>query len=227
MREIIIPGDGLNYSKFGKISGNLASSVLDKISTLICIIDFPIPKVIWANNYFLNALGFSITELRNLQSEELIALVHPDFHKYVREAFANPFSEKENVKNTICRVRTKGGKWLWVMVNCSLYEMNPGEGYNHLIMSGIDFEIVRILEQFHKLEEADIELQQTRISQILTCRQITVLKLISKGKTDKEIADNLCISIHTAKTYRKKIIHKLGFKNTGTLINFIVEHHLG
>jgi DNA-binding CsgD family transcriptional regulator len=227
MREIIIPGEDLSYSQLGRHSGNQAHTILDNVNALICIVDFHIPKVIWANRYLLKTLGFTLSEIINLRPEEYMSFVHPDFHNKVTETFAFPFAKAENEKNTICRIRTRDGKWLWIMVNHVLYEIYPGEGNNYIIMSGTDFEIVRILDQFHKLEESDIELQQSRISQILTCRQIMVLKHISKGKTDKEIAENLCISIHTAKTYRKKILHKLGFKNTGTLISFIVEHHLG
>jgi DNA-binding CsgD family transcriptional regulator len=227
MREIIIPGEGLSYSPLDRIHVNLAHSILDNVSALICIVDFHTPKVIWANKYLLNTIGYTLPELKNLPHEELMALVHPDFHKNVTSLFSNPLSKAVNEKNNVLRIRTRGGKWLWIMVNHGLYEMNSAEETRHLIISGIDFEIVRILDQFHKLEESDTELQQSRISQILTCRQIMVLKHISKGKTDKEIAEILCISVHTAKTYRKKILHKLGFKNTGTLINFIVEHHLG
>jgi DNA-binding CsgD family transcriptional regulator len=47
----------------------------------------------------------------------------------------------------------------------------------------------------------------------LTEREITVLKLISKGYTTKEISSMLNISHYTVDTYRKSIQNKLDVKN--------------
>lgn len=51
----------------------------------------------------------------------------------------------------------------------------------------------------------------------LSAREIEVLKLISSGKINKEIADELCISINTVITHRKNISSKLGIKSASGL----------
>lgn len=51
----------------------------------------------------------------------------------------------------------------------------------------------------------------------LSAREIEVLKLISSGKINKEIADQLCISINTVITHRKNISSKLGIKSASGL----------
>ncbi|MCM1338759.1 MAG: helix-turn-helix transcriptional regulator [Muribaculaceae bacterium] len=48
---------------------------------------------------------------------------------------------------------------------------------------------------------------------MLTKRELEVLDLLSKGYNNVEIADILCISIHTAKAHVAAIIYKLKVKN--------------
>ena len=43
----------------------------------------------------------------------------------------------------------------------------------------------------------------------LTSRELEVLKLLVQGKTNSEIAEELCISIHTIKVYVANILQKL------------------
>ena len=51
----------------------------------------------------------------------------------------------------------------------------------------------------------------------LTQREIDVLKLVASGKINKEIADELQISINTVLTHRKNITAKLGIRSVSGL----------
>lgn len=51
----------------------------------------------------------------------------------------------------------------------------------------------------------------------LSLREIEVLRLISAGKLNKEIADELCISVNTVITHRKNLSSKLGIKSASGL----------
>ncbi|MEG1905744.1 MAG: LuxR C-terminal-related transcriptional regulator, partial [Bacteroidales bacterium] len=51
----------------------------------------------------------------------------------------------------------------------------------------------------------------------LSSREIEVLKLITRGLINKEIADELCISLNTVLTHRKNITSKLGIKTVSGL----------
>ena len=51
----------------------------------------------------------------------------------------------------------------------------------------------------------------------LSAREKDVLRLIAGGKINKEIADELCISINTVITHRKNISTKLGIKSASGL----------
>ncbi|MFV0345327.1 MAG: response regulator transcription factor [Bacteroidales bacterium] len=52
---------------------------------------------------------------------------------------------------------------------------------------------------------------------ILSDREIDVLKLVAKGYINKEISDELCISINTVITHRKNITEKLSIKTISGL----------
>ncbi len=64
----------------------------------------------------------------------------------------------------------------------------------------------------------------------LSAREIEVLTMVAKGFSNKQIADQLFISIHTAITHRKNITFKLGIKSISGLtlyaaLNNMVDFH--
>jgi len=63
----------------------------------------------------------------------------------------------------------------------------------------------------------------TRSKTVLTRRQIEILKLIAKGKTNNEIADILFIGRTTVETHRKNMIRALGLKGSGELLRYALE----
>ena len=60
----------------------------------------------------------------------------------------------------------------------------------------------------------------------LSDRETDVLKLLIKGKTNKEIADELFISIHTVISHRKNITTKLGIKSTAAMAIYAVANNI-
>lgn len=60
----------------------------------------------------------------------------------------------------------------------------------------------------------------------LSDRELEVLRLIGRGHTPTEIAEQLAISIKTVSTYRVRILEKLERRTTAELIRFAVDHHL-
>nr|WP_321357679.1 LuxR C-terminal-related transcriptional regulator [uncultured Draconibacterium sp.] len=64
------------------------------------------------------------------------------------------------------------------------------------------------------------------IDNALSEREIDVLKLLAIGKSNKEIAEQLFISIHTVISHRKNISNKLGVKSTAALVIYAVANGL-
>lgn len=60
----------------------------------------------------------------------------------------------------------------------------------------------------------------------LTHREIEIIKLVAAGKSAKEIADQLFLSLHTVDTHRRNVLIKLKLKNIADLVRFAFENHL-
>ncbi len=61
------------------------------------------------------------------------------------------------------------------------------------------------------------------LSEPLSTRERDVLKLIAGGKSNKEIAETLFISIRTVESHRASIMGKLGLKNAADLIKYAMQ----
>jgi DNA-binding NarL/FixJ family response regulator len=62
------------------------------------------------------------------------------------------------------------------------------------------------------------------INQIISEREIGVLKLIAQGLSYKEIADQLFISSRTVESHKNNIMAKLNLKNKNDLIRYAIEN---
>ncbi|WP_321474298.1 response regulator transcription factor [uncultured Paludibaculum sp.] len=61
---------------------------------------------------------------------------------------------------------------------------------------------------------------------LLTSREREVLQLIAEGKTNKEIATDLKLSVYTVDAHRGRIMEKLNLHSTGELVRFAVRKGL-
>ena len=60
----------------------------------------------------------------------------------------------------------------------------------------------------------------------LTAREREIVQLLAEGLTNKEVAENLNISVKTVETHRSHIMEKLGIHSLGDLIRYAVRNHL-
>ena len=74
----------------------------------------------------------------------------------------------------------------------------------------------------HGLEESKSQLPHDQLSD----RELQILLLIGSGKSIKQIAAELSISINTANTYRTRILRKMEWRTNAALIRYVVEHGL-
>ncbi len=58
----------------------------------------------------------------------------------------------------------------------------------------------------------------------LTTREQTILLELAQGRSNKEVAVNLDISVRTVETHRKNIKRKLGISTTAGLTRYAMEH---
>ncbi|MCX7649211.1 MAG: response regulator transcription factor [Flavobacteriales bacterium] len=63
-------------------------------------------------------------------------------------------------------------------------------------------------------------------SQPLSIRELEILRLVVRGKSAKEIAEDLFLSVHTIYTHRKNILRKLSCKNAAELVSYAMDKGL-
>jgi DNA-binding CsgD family transcriptional regulator len=57
----------------------------------------------------------------------------------------------------------------------------------------------------------------------LTAREREVLQLVSEGRTTKEVASALGISVKTAETHRTRLMRKLNVHETAGLVRYAIR----
>jgi DNA-binding NarL/FixJ family response regulator len=60
----------------------------------------------------------------------------------------------------------------------------------------------------------------------LSTRELQVFSMISSGKTSKEIASKLGISVKTVSTYKARILEKMKMDNNAQLMHYAITHFL-
>lgn len=60
----------------------------------------------------------------------------------------------------------------------------------------------------------------------LSDREVEIVRLVAEGYAAKQIADQLCLSIHTVNTHRKNIMAKLNINNTAGLVMYAIRENI-
>src|SRR5262249_47747342 len=60
----------------------------------------------------------------------------------------------------------------------------------------------------------------------LTPRESEIVQLLAEGKSNKEVAEMLAISVHTAETHRANIMRKLNLRSVGELVRHAIREHI-
>lgn len=71
--------------------------------------------------------------------------------------------------------------------------------------------------------------QTTKLAQdlqVLTPREMEVLRLVAEGRTNQEIADQFVVSIKTVQSHRANVMEKLGLQDITHLVRFAIRHKL-
>ncbi|HEY8936749.1 MAG TPA: response regulator transcription factor [Cyclobacteriaceae bacterium] len=97
------------------------------------------------------------------------------------------------------------------------------------VMSGVRYfspEVTALVFQDFYLKEKEGKGLPTKKTTELSKREEEVLVQIANGKSLKEAAELLFISIKTVETHKMHIQDKLGLTNTAQLVKYAIEHNL-
>jgi DNA-binding NarL/FixJ family response regulator len=82
-----------------------------------------------------------------------------------------------------------------------------------------------IFEDFYT-KEVKTQVKARPLKTDLTKREMEVLELVATGRTNKEVADALFVSVKTVETHKTHILEKLGLKNTAELVMYAVKNKI-
>jgi len=66
----------------------------------------------------------------------------------------------------------------------------------------------------------------TQMATELTSREREIVQLLAEGKSNKEVAATLGISVKTAETHRANVMHKLGLHSTAELVRYALRNRI-
>ena len=174
--------------------------------------------VVYANPAVTRIRGYSIEEVMAQPLEEVLT---PASLELARKVFAEELAEERVEERDLYWWRTlelehncKDGSTVWLEVKVTALRDEDGR------MVGI-LGISRDISERRRAEEALQEAREELDSRVerrmrrgsaygLTFRELTVLHLVTAGKSDKEIAALLGISTLTASKHLANILHKMG-----------------
>ncbi len=81
-----------------------------------------------------------------------------------------------------------------------------------------------VFENFYTAER--LKTTPRRLPHELTKREYEILGLVASGKTNREVAEGLFISIKTVETHKAHIQEKLGLRNTAELVKYAIQNNI-
>lgn len=166
--------------------------------------------------------------INSIWEEDILKKIHPDdkLKKYVHELRFFTFSESADPErrsdfSVLSRIRMRDKDENYKFVKHRMfYFFSP---YNSrlrfaLCLYNLDFDQSKLLSSSFLIinsvkGEVVIE-DKLNYNNILSGRELEILKYIGEGHTSKEIAMLLSISIHTVNRHRQNILEKLRVKNS-------------
>ncbi len=88
----------------------------------------------------------------------------------------------------------------------------------------INDEEEKFFSKLEKVVESAVQLQDDDVA--ISQRELDVIRLVALGKSNREIAEELFISVHTVISHRKNITNKLGIKSVSGLTIYAVINKL-
>lgn len=101
----------------------------------------------------------------------------------------------------------------------AIYAIHRGEEFFAESISNI------ILKSYIKKAKSDSPEEENN-ENLLSKREIEVLKLFAEGMTNQEIADKLFISIRTVESHKNHIMARLELKTTVDLVKFAIRNNI-
>ena len=102
----------------------------------------------------------------------------------------------------------------------------------YILKNALDLDLVSAVKRVASGEKvvdpglAEREMDKSGRDSVLTARELEVLKLICAGRSNREIAAELDLSVNTVSAHRANIMDALGLHKTAELVVYAINHGL-
>ena len=162
-------------------------------------------------------MDISIPGISGIEITKKICLDFPE----IKILMLSMYNSEDFILNSI-----KAGAKGYLPKNTSRNEMLEAI---YAIHSGEEFygeSISKIMLKSYVRRATDPEKPSERSNEILTTREVEILKLYVEGLINKEISEKLDISIRTVETHKNHIMRKLGLKSTVEMVKFAIRNKI-
>lgn len=142
-------------------------------------------------------------------------------------------SKLKELKDIIIRYYPEKNNYLLNAVLLDIIACEQDLNSHCMIEDNLFVPAVQLIEQQLRENEklvyadpADNEAAGKERSEVLSEREKDIIVCVAKGMSNKEIADNLCLSVHTVTTHRRNISSKLQIHTTAGLIIYAIANKL-
>lgn len=173
------------------------------------------------------------TVINSIWEEEILKKIHPDdkLKKYVHELrffklLESVNFEKRSEFSVISRMKMKDKNGIYKFIKHRMFYFFSS--FNKklrfaLCLYDIDWDQSKLSSSkfliINSIKGEIVADDKLNYKNILSKREIEVLKYVGEGYTSKEIADQLSISINTVNRHRQNILEKLKVKNSVSAFN--------
>jgi DNA-binding CsgD family transcriptional regulator len=178
---------------------------------------------LWSNQQVYDFTGYSRQEIEEMGFKFFLDTMHPDDMELIMDSLGKFTKSFSTIHGGLMRLKPKNGDYHWFIGNMAVMEMKDDKPWR-VIVNVLNMEQMKDTQtQIIQLIKENLQLKNQLRIQTVTKREKQIIKLIAKGKTDREIAADLSISPATAKTHRHNIIQKLNLKNKAAIAQFAAE----
>jgi DNA-binding CsgD family transcriptional regulator len=193
-------------------------------------------KVLYCSDNFEAMTGFSTTEIMTKNVAFFFEIINKKdilfyFHfakclkKFMNQVPAKYLNEYGQMQWSGMTIKTKSGKEIETMFRINPFERDES-GFSRLCIITLEdvspfmkqngnywarYEAGKTKKYYSSFFEGDTKFV---MKDILSDRELEVLKLIAGGKDTKEIAELLFISTHTVDKHRKNMIRRMGVRDS-------------
>lgn len=207
----------------------------------ITIFDASKINYLYISDQMEQLLGYEATAYLQGGLCYMLSKIHPDDLPAILEVFEmeidyiNGLSSDQRLEHRSSydyRIRKADGTFIRVLQRNLILNLDQNNNISHLLLVFTDIshlkkDYIKILYIINKPDSSltyIYNLADRRMIKdtFLSKREIEILKLLEKGYSSKEVAEELFISIHTVETHRRNMLEKTNIKDTSCLVHFAI-----